>query len=63
MRVIDANFVHSSAADMALLRAELSGKAAVSFTDLRSNVAAFSTLTDGELAQIAQDAGFEVDDG
>ena len=60
MRVVDRNFIPSSVADMALMQAELSGNAFVTFADLRSNVVPFASLNDGELSQIAVDAGFVV---
>ena len=62
MRAVDVKFVHSSTADIGRLTAQMSGKAEVEFADLRNNVSQFANLKDGELAQIAQDAGFEVQD-
>lgn len=60
MRVTDPSFVHSSNAHIALMNTQLNGKAEVSFADLRANVQQFANFTDGELAQIAQDAGYTV---
>lgn len=62
MRVVDPNFVPSSQADIALMNAALQGVQFVTFADLRANVVQFATLEDGELSQIALDAGFIVDE-
>ena len=59
--VFDPNFIVSSQGDMALMTVEVQATGSVTFADLRANVPPFAGMDDGELTQIAQDVGFEVE--
>lgn len=59
--VVDPNFIASSPGDIALMTNELQATGQATFADLRTNVVPFANFTDGELAQIAKDAGFTVE--
>lgn len=51
----------SSAAERDALSVYLSGKSEASFSDVRKAVPELAEATDGRLAQVARDAGFEVE--
>ena len=61
MRVVDNLFVNSSDADIALMVAAMDGLPMLLIEDLIANVPEFAGKTEGELSQIATDAGYTVE--
>lgn len=61
IKIVNPDYKNSSTADQDALKAFLDGKSGVSFDDLRAGVPAFKNKKDGELHQIAMDAGLQVE--
>ncbi len=59
-RCVNQNFVPSSPGDIAVLQAYMNPLADSTFADIRLNVVPLSALSDAELQQVCQDAGFQV---
>lgn len=59
MRAINPKFVGSDPAHIAAIRTYMDQRAAAAFDDIRRDVAVLSALTDGELNQLVNEAGFE----
>lgn len=61
MKIINRSFKASSQAQRDALSAYLAGKPQATGAEVRANVAALAASTDGELHQVAIDAGFVVE--
>lgn len=60
MRVTNPKLRPTNTPDIALLKAHLAQGNSETFDELRVSIPAFANYADGEIHQIALDAGFEV---
>lgn len=61
MRCVNETFKPSDVAQRNAVSAYMTNRGSASFADIRNDVPVVATLTDGELAQVCQDAGFRVE--
>ena len=59
--IIDPDFISSSQAEIDAMKPAMSGKGAQTLDEVRTSQELLSDKEDGELHQIALDAGYQVD--
>ena len=61
MRIVtNTAFLHSTPADRAVLIAYMNTRLSATFANIRTDNVPLALKTDGELSQIATDAGFQI---
>ena len=60
MHIINPDYVFSSPEQIAEMQSQLNGLASKDIDDIRGDSELFTELTDGEIEQIAADAGFVI---